>query len=76
MFPAPNGAGGYLRGWYTHRKRYVFEDGSFWGVRNADDYLRFKFGDYMTPPAEEERKTHPVSRLKLLSENGTGADRT
>ena len=75
MFPAPNGAGGYLRGWYTHRKRYVFEDGSFWGVRNADDYLRFKFGDYMTPPAEEERKTHPISRLKLLSESGTGADR-
>ncbi len=68
MFPAPRGAGGYLRSWYAHRKIYEFEDGSFYGIRDADAYLRFKFGDYMRLPPAEERKNHPVSRLELLSE--------
>ena len=45
-----------------------FEDGSFYGIRDADTYLRFKFGNYPELPPEKDRKTHPVSRLKLLSD--------
>ena len=31
-----------------------------------DEYLSFKFGDYMKLPPVEKRKIHPVSKLKLL----------
>ena len=33
---------------------------------DPDDYLSFKFGEYMNLPPEGERKAHPVSDIKLL----------
>ena len=43
----------------------LFEDHSFIGIRDYDDYLRFKYGDYHVLPPTEKRKIHPVSALKL-----------
>ena len=68
MFPTPNGDHAYCRKWYCHRKKAVFEGRTFYGIRDAEEYLRFKFGDFRKLPPEKERKTHPVSALKLLSE--------
>ena len=65
MFPTPNREYGYLRRWYTGRKEISFEGISFPGIADYDGYLRFKFGEYMTLPPVEQRKTHPVSALRL-----------
>ena len=65
MFPTPNREYGYLKRWYTGQKRVMFEDCILPGVTDADEYLSFKFGDYMIPPPESQRKTHPVSALQL-----------
>ena len=66
MFPTPNADYAYFRRWYICRRKYIFEGREFYGIRKADEYLRFKFGNYRELPPEEERKTHPVSDLKLL----------
>ena len=66
MFPTPNRAWGYLRRWYEGEELVVFEGITFPGVADADGYLRFKFGDYMRLPPPGQRKTHPVSDIRLL----------
>ncbi len=65
-YPTPNKQYGYRREWYEESAAYEFEGHRFPGIRNYDKYLNFKFGDYMTLPPEQQRKTHPVSGLKLL----------
>lgn len=66
-FPTPeNGQYGYRKKWYEESAETFFEGKSFMGIRDYDDYLSFKFGDYMTLPPESERKTHPVSDLRLI----------
>ena len=67
-FPTPNACRGYDRAWYTERRLYRFESAELYGIREAEDYLRFKYGNYREPPPRSERKTHPVSRLILLSD--------
>ncbi len=64
-FPTPNREYGYRKAWYTDSVPAVFEGHVFPGVSDPDGYLRFKYGDYMTPPPVHLRKTHPVSALKL-----------
>ena len=64
-FPTPTYEYGYLKKWYTDSKNVDFEGFVFPGVTDADEYLSFKFGNYMVPPPEEQRKTHPVSELRL-----------
>ena len=66
MFPTPNRQYGYLRKWYTTQEPITFEGIEFLGVDGADEYLSFKFGDYMTLPPENQRKTHPVTAFKLV----------
>ena len=68
MFPTPNRQYGYLKKWYSQRADQIFEGCVFPGPADAEGYLSFKFGNYMTLPPEKERKTHPVSALRLLSE--------
>lgn len=65
MFPTPNAACGYRRDWYRRRAVREFEGRRFFGIRDADAYLRFKYGAYRELPPPGERKTHPVSRLRL-----------
>ncbi len=70
MFPTPNNEYMYLRKWYEERQKYDFEGVSLFGIKNYDEYLCFKYGDYMTLPEEKDRKTHPVSSLKTIDEVG------
>lgn len=64
-FPTPNRAYGYKANWYEMSEEIDFEGILFWGIKDYDEYLSFKFGDYMELPPEEERKVHPVSAIKL-----------
>ncbi len=65
-FPTPNREYGYRREWYEGEEPVVFEGVVFPGTADPDAYLTFKFGDYHQLPSPEKRKTHPVSRLKLI----------
>ncbi len=66
MFPTPNEYHGYYRRWYENRAEYSFEGHIFKGIKEYDNYLTFKFGNYMELPPENQRKVHPVSKLVLL----------
>ena len=65
-FPTPTWDHGYKRVWADKTAEYTFEGVKLFGPKEYDDYMSFKFGDYMTLPPESERKTHPVSKLKLI----------
>lgn len=65
-FPAANKEYGYLRKWYENSEDILFENVYLKGMTYYDEYLSFKFGDYMKLPDEKDRKTHPVTALKLL----------
>ncbi len=65
-FPTPNKNYGYFRRWYEESADYEFEGHIFKGIKDYDEYLTFKFGDYMKLPPEEQRKTHPATYYKLL----------
>lgn len=65
-FPTPKGRPfGYIRKWYIDVADIEFEGHMFPGVRDYDDYLSYKFGDYMTLPPEDKRHGHPVSKFRL-----------
>ncbi len=64
-FPAPARERGYLREWYQKSGPYSFEGKRLTGIYDYDAYLRFKFGDYMELPEEKDRKTHPITKLRL-----------
>ena len=66
MFPTPNRCWGYPVRWYTGVEEISFEGNIFPGVADAKEYLRFKYGDYRILPPPEQRKTHPVSTIKLV----------
>lgn len=65
-FPTPNKSYGYFRRWYEKSSEYYFENHIFMGIKDYDEYLTFKFGDYMELPPLELRKTHPATYYKLL----------
>ena len=65
-FPTPTRDHGYKRKWANETSEFMFEGVSFPGVAEYDEYMTFKYGDYMCLPPESNRKTHPISRLKLL----------
>ena len=67
MFPTPNSEYGYYRNWYENSIEIIFEGEKFWGIRDYDSYLNFKFGKYMVFPSPKMRKVHPVSQLKLIN---------
>lgn len=67
-FPTPKGVYGYKREWYTHLSKYRFGEMVLPGAQDYDGYLRVKYGNYMELPPVEERKTHPISKLKLPEE--------
>ena len=67
-FPTPKGIYGYNRKWYTHLAKYHFGEMTLPGAYDYDGYLYAKYGNYMKLPPIEKRKSHPVSKLKLLEE--------
>ena len=65
-FPTPGGRlYGYFRKWYTDVSTIKFEGRAFSCVREWDEYLTYKFGDYMALPPPEQRHWHPVSHFNL-----------
>ena len=66
-FPTPTRDHGYKRIWADATSEYHFEGVSFYGPKDYDEYMTFKYGDYMELPPEKERKIHPISKLKLLN---------
>lgn len=66
LFPAANRTYGYKRKWYENSIELDFENKKLSGLRDYDEYLKFKFGDYMKLPPIEKRKIHPVSKIKLF----------
>jgi len=67
-YPTPTKDHGYKRKWADSISDFTFEGVQLRGVAEYDEYLSFKYGDYMTLPPENERKTHPISKLKLFNE--------
>jgi len=65
-FPTPTHDHGYKSSWADETVEYSFEGVKLFGPKEYDEYMTFKFGDYMKLPPESERKVHPISRLKLL----------
>jgi phosphorylcholine metabolism protein LicD/phosphopantetheinyl transferase (holo-ACP synthase) len=65
-FPTPTKDFGYKRKWANEISRYLFEGIKLCGVAEYDEYMTFKYGDYINLPPENQRKTHPISKLKLL----------
>ncbi len=62
-FPACNREYGYHRKWYEDTIDMEFEGVTLRACRDYEGYLRFLYGDYLTLPALEDRKVHPVSKL-------------
>lgn len=67
-FPTPRGVYGYERKWYTQLDMYQFDNMTLPGAKDFDGYLKVKYGNYMELPPAEKRKTHPISKLRLLEE--------
>ncbi len=65
LFPTANNAYGYCVKWYEDTQPILFEKIEFSGMKHYDEYLTFKFGDYMKLPPESARKVHPVSKIQL-----------
>lgn len=69
MFPVVNKKRiGRSRHYLEHLSEYTFEGERFTGVFDYEEYLNRRYGDWKTLPPESERKTHPISRLRLLDE--------
>lgn len=69
-FPLPNKQKGYKRNWYMKYMQLEFEGRKFMVQASYKDWLKSEFGDYMQLPPVEQRKTHPVSQLKLINSEG------
>lgn len=67
-FPTPNnGFYGYYSKWYEELEDIQFEGHYFPGVKDYDEYLTFKFGDYRKFPPVEQRQGHSFAKYKLSS---------
>ena len=67
-FPTPTRDYGYPAKWWDTFSEVDFEGIRFMTFSEIDAYLKFKYGDYMTMPPEHKRKTHPVTKIKLLKD--------
>lgn len=66
-FPVPGHDNGYLRSCFETLVPTEFEGVLLMGMKDYDTYLSYKYGEYMKLPPVEQRMTHPISQLKLLS---------
>lgn len=61
-FPTPdNGEHGYRKKWYENLEDIEFEGYLFPAIKDYDEYLSFKFGNYLELPPIEQRKVHVAS---------------
>lgn len=67
LFPTPNNKYGLYRKWFEESINIEFEQYMLKGIQDYEEYLKFKFGDYMVLPPKEQQKIHPVSELKLIN---------
>ncbi len=68
-FPTPNREYGYRRRWYEDMSDITFEGEVFTSVRDYEEYLTFKFGNYLElPPKEEQKIHHRISEFKIPEE--------
>ena len=44
--------------WFDKRKKYQFEEFTFWGVENYDAFLTNLYQNYMILPPENQRRSH------------------
>ena len=61
---------GYNREWFEDVSEIDFEGHVFLCAQDYDGYLTNLYGDYMTPPPQEKRHWHPVSKFKLPNKCG------
>jgi len=64
-FPACNSFYGYKREWYEDTEDIEFEGRNLKACKKRKEYLSFLYGDYMSIPPKEKRKTHPVSKFRV-----------
>jgi len=57
----------YKAKWYKELAEIEFAGNKFPCPKHWEEYLKFKFGNYMELPPQSERKTHPVSKFALPS---------
>ena len=56
---------GYLRKWYEELAEIEFEGYKFYAPKDFDEYLTYKFGNYMELPPENERNGHSYTKYDL-----------
>lgn len=49
--------------WIDNLVSYQFEDSRFPGIEYYDEYLSYFYGDYMTPPKEDDRNHHNRTKI-------------
>ena len=49
-------------------KKYPFEDVELNGPVEYDEFLRHFYGDYMTPPSDEDKDKHNIERIEYAEE--------
>ena len=54
----------FYRKWFDELIDYEFENESFKGIRNYDDYLRFHYGNYMQVPPASEQNGHSITNVE------------
>ena len=57
---------GMPKKWFLNRCEYEFEGIKVFGIKDYDEYLRYKFGDYLKlPPLEKRKGNAPVSYIDM-----------
>ena len=65
-FPTPTWDHGYKRIWANETSEYCFENKMLYGPKLYDEYMTFKYGEYMKLPDKNKRGIHSISKVKLL----------
>lgn len=65
--PVPGKECGYERHSFEELVPIKFEHIELMGMKDYDTYLSYKYGNYMELPPVEKREVHPVSKIKLFS---------
>ena len=54
----------FKKKWFRKPKELIFEQQTFFGPTDTDNYLKTLYGDYMTPPPERDRES--VTKLIIV----------